>query len=128
MEKKNNLREELLKQMEKNHGSTPNINQTSVQTIIAKETARVGRMKRVTVFSWLLLAASFIGTGIIGAVSGFRQELLMVIALLVVQALLIIAVSCTVSLSVMSRTLKMKQIQATLSDIQEQLKKMSQDK
>jgi hypothetical protein len=114
--------------MEKNHGSTPNIIQTSVQTIITKETARVRRMKRATVFSWLLLAASFIGTGIIGAVSGFRQELLMIITLLVVQALLIIAVSCTISLSVMSRTLKMKQIQATLSDIQEQLKKMSQGK
>ena len=128
MEKKNNLREGLLRQMEKNQNRTPSVSPTSVETIIAKEIARVRRMKRVTVFSWLLLAASFMGTGIIGAISGFRQESVFIIALLVAQALLIIAVSCTISLSVKSRTLKMKQIQATLSDIQEQLKKMSQGK
>ncbi len=125
MEKKNNLREELLKQMEKNQNPTPSISPKSIETIIAKETARVRRMKRITVFSWLLLAASFMGTGIIGAVTGFRQESVFIIAILVAQALLIIAVSCTLSLSVKSRTLRMKQIQATLSDIQEQLKKMS---
>jgi uncharacterized membrane-anchored protein len=128
MEKKNNLRDELLKQMEQNSGGSSNVNQKSIQAIIAKDTARVRRLKRATVVSWLLLAASFVVTGIIGALTGFRKELWIVIPIIGVQALLIIAVSCTISLYAMSRTLNMRQIQATLSEIQERLKKMSQDK
>jgi len=49
-----------------------------------------------------------------------------VIPMISIQALLIIAVSLTFVLSTRSRTLKMKQIQVTLSDIQEHLKKLSE--
>jgi len=128
MAKENNLREELLGQMEQSPGSTSNINPKSAQEILARDTARVRRMKHVTVFSWLLVIASFIVVGILEAVPGSRKELWMLIAIIVVQPLLLIAVVFTISLYVRSRTLNMRQIQATLSDIQEQLKKMSQDK
>jgi hypothetical protein len=128
MEKQNNLKEELLKQMDQNRGAPPNGNQDLIQAIIAKETVRLRRLKRAAVVSWLLLAASFVVTGIIGAVGGFREELWIVIPMIGVQALLIIAVSLTFVLSTRSRTLSMKRIQATLVDIQEQLKKLSEGK
>jgi len=128
MEKQNNLKEELLKQMDQNRGAPPNGNQDLIQAIIAKETVRLRRLKRAAVVSWLLLAASFVVTGIIGAVGGFRKELWIVIPMIGVQALLIIAVSLTFVLSTRSRTLSMKRIQATLVDIQEQLKKLSEGK
>jgi hypothetical protein len=128
MEKHGSLREELLKQIDREAGSQPNFHQKSAQAIMAKDTARLRRIKNVTVFSWLLLAASFLAAGVTGALSGFRSELWIVCTVIGVQALLIIAVSLTVVLSVRSRTLKMKQIQAALADIQDQLKTMSQDK
>jgi hypothetical protein len=120
MEKQNNLKEELLKQMDRNHGD-PN----SIGAILAEDAARLKRLKRAAAASWLLLAASFVATGIIGAIGGFRKELWIVIPMIAVQALLIIAVSFTFTHSVKSRTLRMKEIQATLTDIQEQLKKLS---
>ncbi len=128
MNKENNLREELLKQMEKNHGRAPSIDPTSVQAIVTKEMGRVRRMKRVTAISWFLLAASCVIAAITGAVLGFHNETWLVSSVLGIQALLIIAVACAISLYFMRRSLKMEQIQATLSDIQEQLRKISQDK
>jgi membrane protein YdbS with pleckstrin-like domain len=128
MAKENNLREELLGQIEQSPGSTSNINPKSAQEILARDTARVRRMKHVTVFSWLLAIVSFIVVGVIEAVPGFRVEWWTVSAIIAVQALLLIAVIFTISLYVRSRSLNMRQIQATLSEIQEQLKKMSQAK
>jgi uncharacterized membrane protein len=128
MEKQNNLKEELLKQMGQNYGSPPNDSQNSFQAIIAKDTARLRRLKRAAMVSWFLSAASFVAAGIIGAVGGFHKELWIVLPMIGVQALLIIAVSLTFVLSTRSRTLRMKQIQAKLSDIQEHLKKLSEDK
>ena len=128
MEKQNDLKEELLKQMDQNHGAPPSGDQNSIQGIIAKDTARLRRLKCAAVVSWFLLAASFVATGIIGAIGGFRKELWIVIPMIGVQALLIIAVSLTFVLFTSARTLRMKQIQATLSDIQEQLIKLSAGK
>ena len=128
MEKENSLKEELLKQRDQNHGGSPDDFQGSIRAIMAKDTARVRRLKRATVISWILLAAAAVATGIIGVFTGFREEAWLIGTILGVQALLIIAVSCTFVLSIRSRTLRMKQIQATLSGIPEQLKKLSEEK
>jgi hypothetical protein len=128
MDKKNSLKEELLNQMDKNQSGSPDGDQKSVQAILAKDAVRIRRLKRATVISWVLLAASFLATGIIGILTGFREEVWLIIPIIGVQALLILAVSCTFILSIRSRTLRMKQIQATLSDIQERLNKLSEDR
>ena len=128
MEKESNLREELLEQMDGEAGSRPNAPQKAAQAILAKDAARLRRMKHITVFSWLLLAAAFLASGITGALSGFRSELWGICSLIGLQALLIIAVSLTVVLSVRARTLRMSQIQTALADIQDQLKSFSQNK
>jgi hypothetical protein len=128
MEKGSDLREELLKQMDRDAGDGPNASQKAAQAILAKDAARLRRMKHITVFSWLLLAAAFLASGVTGALSGFRSELWGISSIIGLQALLIIAVSLTVVLSVRARTLKMKQIQAALVDIQDQLKSISQNR
>jgi hypothetical protein len=128
MEKGSDLREELLKQMDRDAGDGPNASQKAAQAILAKDAARLRRMKHITVFSWLLLAAAFLASGVAGALSGFRSELWGISSIIGLQALLIIAVSLTVVLSVRARTLKMKQIQAALVDIQDQLKSISQNR
>jgi hypothetical protein len=128
MEKDSNLREELLKQMDGGSGGCPNAPQKAAQVILAKDAARLKRMKHITVFGWLLLAAAFLASGVTGALSGFRSELWGICSVIGLQALLIIAVSLTVVLSVRARTLKMKQIQAALADIQDQLRSISSEK
>jgi membrane protein YdbS with pleckstrin-like domain len=128
MAKENNLREELLKQMEQNADKASNANQKLAQEILARDTARVRRMKRVTVFSWLLAIVAFIVVGINESTEGIEKVWWMPGATFVVPALLLIAVIFTISLYVRSRTLNLRQIQATLSEIQEQLKKISQNK
>jgi ABC-type uncharacterized transport system permease subunit len=128
MEKDSDLREGLLKQMDRDAGGGPNASQKAVQAILTKDAARLRRMKYLTVSSWLLLAAAFLASGVTGALSGFRSELWGISSIIGLQALLIIAVSFTVVLSVRVRTLKMKQIQVALADIQDQLKAISQNK
>lgn len=128
MQKDSDLREELLKQMDREAGGCLNAPQEAAQAILAKDAAHLRRTKHITVFSWLLLAAAFLASGVTGALSGFRSELWGICSVIGLQALLIIAVSLTVVLSVRSRTLKMKQIQMALADIQGQLKTMSQDR
>lgn len=128
MAKENNLREELLKQMEQNADKASNANQKLAQEILARDTARVRRMKRVTVFSWLLAIVAFIVVGISESTEGIEKAWWMPGATFVVPALLLIAVIFTISLYVRSRTLNLRQIQAKLASIEEQLKKMSQAK
>jgi hypothetical protein len=122
MEQKNDLKEELLKQMDRDTGRGGNVPQKLAQAVLAKDMARLRRIKRFTVFSWLLLAAAFLASGITGALTGFRSELWTISSIIGLQALFIITVALTFALSVRSRTLKMSQIQAALADIHEQLK------
>ena len=128
MAKDSDLREELLKQMDREAGRSPNAARTEAQAILAQDEARLKRARRITAFSWILLAAAFLASGVTGALSGFRNELWGICSIIGLQALLIIAAALTVGLSFRARTLKMKQIQAALADIQDQLKSMRQDK
>jgi len=128
MEKDRDLREALLKQMDGDADGSPDARQKAAQAILAKAAAHLRRMKHITVMSWLLLAAAFLTSGVTGALSGFRNELWGICSVIGLQALLIIAVSLTVVLSVRAKTLRMKQIQTALADIQDQLRSMSQSK
>ena len=128
MANETNIKEELIKQMNKNSNKTPDANRNSIQQILARDKTRVRRIKKVTIFTWLLFIMSFIAAGIIEALPGPHPDWFPPTAVILVQGLLIIAVIFTVSLYVRERTLTMHQIQARLANIEEQLKKMSQDK
>jgi hypothetical protein len=128
LKKENNLREALIEQMEQNSSRTPNINQKSAQAIIAKETARLRVITRLVRCSWLLLILCLAVAAVIAAVVRSINAPALVIMLMISQLFLLIAVGLTVWHWAMSRTISMRQIQAALSTIQEQLEKMSQDK
>ncbi len=128
MQKSSELREELLRQMNGDAGGNPGASQKTIQAVLAKDAARLRRIRHITVSVWLLLAAAFLASGVTGALTGFRSEVWGITSIIGLQALFIIAAGFTFALSVRSRTLKMKQIQAALADIQEQLKLMSGDR
>ena len=138
MAKENDIKEELLKQMDKDPDKTFNTGVNSVQEIFSKDMARVKRLKWLTTFSWLLVVAFFIVGGIIeNAVpyprfpSTTRKAVGVIILptlVVVLKALILISVFFTISLYVRSRTLSIKQIHIRLINIEEHLKKMSQDK
>ena len=117
----NHLREELLKQAQTNGAGAG-----SIQEILAKDEAAVRRMKKLTTVAWLLVLAFLITGAAIEAI--LRNTLFLPVAIVVLQALFLIAVSFTVSWHVRSRTLTMHQIQARLSTIEMLLKKVMQEK
>ncbi len=138
MAKENDIKEELLKQMNKDPDKMLEANIKSPKEIIAKDMARIRRLKWITTFSWLLVVAFFIVGGIIeNAVPyprfpGTTYKAVGVIILptlvVVLKALILISVFFTISLYVRSRTLSIKQIHIRLINIEEHLKIMSQDK
>lgn len=143
MTTQNNLKEELLKQGEANGAISSTTGTESIQKIITRDQARVARMKKLTILAWVLVAISFAVPAVIETLRRIpsqdsdlmrRQVELMVpdwyipAAIIVSQALLLIAVSFTISLYVRSRTLTMHQIQARLSNIEALLRKVSQGK
>jgi phosphatidylserine synthase len=137
MAKENDIKEELLKQMEKDSDKIPEADTTSSKEIIAKDLARIKRLKWVTICSWLLAVALFIVGGIIeNAVPypGFPSTtpkavgvIVLPTLVVVLKALILISVFFTISLYVRSRTLTIKQIHIRLINIEEHLKKISQE-
>jgi hypothetical protein len=120
-----NLKEELLAQ---NNVGTRKVEDLRNQ-ILAKNRAAVARMKKLTIFCWILWAAGMTVGGILelGFPDVLKSEPLRTpVFIIVCQALFLIAVTFTVSLYVRSRTLTMHQIQASLALIEEHLKKMSE--
>jgi hypothetical protein len=128
MAKENNLKEALLRQMNENSNMTSGLEAGSAHQVIARDTAGVKRGKKVTTFAWMVLLIFLFVVAVIEVASGGRPDWLMPAAIVVFQALLIIAVICSVSLYVRSRTLSIHKIQASLTSIEELLKKMSPDK
>jgi hypothetical protein len=121
------FKEELLKQ----NGDSSNRSDTAVgsaQQLIARDTARVRHMKKVTQFSWLLVVISFLAAGTIEALPGPHPDWFAPAAIIVAQALLIIAVSFTISLYVRSRTLTLHELQARLAKIEEHLRRIAGEK
>ena len=127
MAKESNIKEELLKQMDRN----PDTNIKSPRQIIARDMARVKRLKWITVFSWLLVVACFVTKAFLERAhrSLLPGEYAWLENLTVIlQPLFLIAIIFTVSLYIRSRTLTIHKIQARLANIEMLLKKMSQDK
>jgi CHASE3 domain sensor protein len=133
MAKENDIKKELLKQMDKDSDKIPEANMKSLKEIIAKDLARIKRLKWVTICSWLLVGICFI-------VAAFLEQALVSHALIdterdwlnsliiILRALLVIAIFLTVSLYIRSRTLTIHKIQIRLSNIEMLLRQMSQDK
>jgi len=135
MAKENDLRKELLKQMDKDHGKTLEAGVTLAQEIVRRDATHVKRLKWVVIVCWLLVMIFFMVAGIVECnIKGIESDVLYVntmwinVAVLVLRAMLLIALVLTISLYVRSRTLTMHQIQARLANIEEQLMRMSQDK
>ena len=137
MAKENDIKEELLKQMEKNSDRASDANIKSPQQIIVRDAKRVKRLKWITAFSWLLVVICFIAVAFLewardsGVLIDIELDWLSSLAT-VLRAIFVIAILFTISLCISlfirSRTLTMHQIQARLANIEEQLKKMSRDK
>jgi hypothetical protein len=127
MNTKKNLREELLSQ---NHvGTQPG--DALRDKVLAQDQARVVRMRKLTICSWIVVGTSLVAAGVVRVVVSspdiaMDKSLLVPTFIIVWQALLLIAIFFTISLYVRSRTLTMHQIQSSLALIEEHLKKMSQ--
>jgi len=138
MAPENDIKKELLKQMDKNSNQRPKANIMSPLEIISKDMARVQRLKWITIFSWLLVVMLFVIGGIIETAvpyKGFPDAELKAVGLIilpvltvVLKALIFISIFFTIALYVRSRTLSIKKIHTRLSNIEEQLKRISQDK
>lgn len=126
MAKNNDIHEELLKQMDQNSGSTERSNKKSIEKILARDAARVKRMKWVTACTWLLLVALYILGFIIGIEPSYQKTILVNVVLLI-PALFLIAVFFTVSLYIRWRSLNTRQIQQRLSEIEKLLRKLDRD-
>ena len=133
MTKENNLKEELLKQMEKDSDKIPEANTKSSKEIIAKDLARIKRLKWVTICSWLLVAVCFIAAAFLERAQDSNalintEQVWLNSLIIIFRALLLIAIFLTTSLYIRSRTLTIHKIQIRLSNIEMLLKQMAQDK
>ncbi len=133
MAKENDLKEELLKQMDKDSNKMPGANIKSPKEIIAKDMARVKRLKWITIFSWLLVFVCFVTGAFLERARNSHslidtEQVWLNSLIVILQALLLIAVIFTISLYVRWRTLTIHKIQARLANIEMLLQKMSRDK
>lgn len=134
-----NLRDELLKQ---NGGSSQQERERRDMTLATDE-QRVKRMKRIAAFSWATFLTFAFLSVCIGIMRRYAEEIVgasaqqiaayfgefdwFVPAVIIgTQALFVIAVAATFSLHTRTRTLTMHQIQASLAQIEEHLKKMAE--
>jgi ABC-type anion transport system duplicated permease subunit len=137
MAEQSNIKRELIKQMDKNSDKLSGVNIRSPQEIIVRDTKRVKRLKWITVFSWLLVVICFIlaaflywaeaSNAIIDIERAWLRSLATIIRVMFVIAILF-TISLCISLFIRSRSLTIHQIQVRLANIEELLKKMSQDK
>ena len=120
-----NLKEELLKQNNIGMQSGEELR----DVVLARDQARVARMRTLMTVSWIVVMASMAVAGVLefGFPDHFKTEPLRnVVFISVWQALLLLAIVFTISLYIRSRALTIHQIQLSLALIEEHLKKMSQ--
>ena len=120
-----NLKEELLKQNNIGMQSGDELR----DVVLARDEARVARLRKLTIVSWILVMVSLAVAGVLelGFPSHFKTEPLRnVVFISIWQAVFFLAIVFTISLYVRSRTLTMRQIQSRLTLIEEHLKRLSQ--
>ena len=131
MAEESNIKQELLKQMEKDSNEVSDINLRSPQEIIARGVAHLRWLKWITALSWLITIIYFIAIDVLKSAFNYLTEgerWLVQHSDTGLIVLVVIAVLFTVSIYIKSRILTIRQIHVRLSGIEEQLKKMAQDK
>ncbi len=137
MAKENDLKGELLKQMDKDSTEAANVSKNSAGNIIEKHKTRLRKLKWIAAIGWLitiLYAVAmynlkvFLLENKIEGVLTFDEFRLIRWSDTCLMVLFIIAVLLTYLIYSTSRTVTILQISARLANIEEHLKKMSQDK
>ena len=118
------MREELLKQM---NGGQAKTDKKSIEAILARDAARVRRMKWITVCVWVLVAVIFVIGGFLESSTLHKGDVSIGAIAVILRVLILIAVLSTVSFFLRSRDLQMKQIQQRLSEIEKVLRKLDKD-
>ena len=137
MAKENELKEELLKQMDKDSAEAAGANINSAGQIIEKHKIRLRKLKWIASIGWLITILSALALHNLkvyvlkNKIEGvFTSEEFWFIRRsdTCLMCLIIIAILLTFLLYSTSRTLTILQISARLASIEEQLKKMTRDK
>lgn len=122
-----NIKDELLKQLR------PSLDADAAARILARDAARVKRMKWLTIIAWSFVAVCFVAGGILEYARRanvlLQEELfLMDFMMALARILSLFAIVFTISLYVRSRTLTIGQIQVRLAAIEDQLRRIARDK
>ena len=137
MVKENDLKEELLKQMDMNPNEAAGVNINSAGKIIEKHKNQLRKLKWIVAIGWLITILyaiamhnlkAFLLKHNIGGVLTRNEFLLIRWSDTCLIVLIIIAILLTFLLYSKSRTLTILQISAKLANLEEHLKKMTQDK
>ena len=137
MAKENELKEELLKQMDKDSAEAADVSVNSAGKIIEKHKTRLRKLKWIAAIGWLITILSalvlhnlkvFVLENKIEGVLTSDEFWFIRRSDTVLMCLIIIAVLLTYLFYSTSRTVTILQISARLANIEEQLKKMSRDK
>jgi len=137
MAKENDLKEELLKQMDKDSVKATDVSVNSARKIIEKHKTRLRKLKWIAAIGWLItilyavamhnLKVFLLENKIEGVLTSDEFWLIRR-SDTCLMVLIIIAVLLTYLIYSTSRTVTILQISARLANIEEHLKKMSQDK
>ena len=137
MSQENELKEELLKQMDKDSAGAAGVNINSAGKIIEKHKTRLKKFKWIAAIGWLITILyalamhnlkEFLLKNNIEDVLTSNEFWLIRWSDTCLMVLIIIAVLLTFLLYSTSRTLTIMQISTRLAKIEEHLKKISQDK
>jgi hypothetical protein len=137
MAKESDIKQELLRQMDKNSVEAAGVSVNSARKIIEKHKSQLRRLKWITVISWLITILYFVGMHILKNVlmEGKIEQFLTEDELWLIshsntglKVLIAIAVLLTYLIYYKSKTLTILQVCARLANIEEYLKKISRDK
>jgi hypothetical protein len=126
MRDKKELRKELLSQNGMVSGRMSPVEKEELRRLLKRDQARVLRMKRATIIAWLLVPLfMLVGAGLSVIFAGPQGIGTTEAGIAAGWAMMYIAIFFTLSYFWRSRSLGMRQIQATLRDIQEQLERIA---
>jgi cytochrome b subunit of formate dehydrogenase len=137
MDKAKDIKEELLKQMDGDSAKTTEVSETSSRKVIEEHKTQLRRRKWIAAISWLITFLYAVGIYNLkiyvlkhSIEDVFTREEFWLIRYsdMTMIVLIIISILLTYPVYAKSKTLTLLQICARLAGIEEQLKKMSQDK
>jgi hypothetical protein len=134
MTKEKDMKEQLLRQLDKDSGDSSDADNNSAQKIFDNYKAQLKRMKWITIISWLVAILYWLAMFNLKAILSkepyesllTRQEFMLYKYIDVgLGVLVVIAVLLTILMYFKWKTLTMLQISSRLAGIEEQLKKIS---